>query len=174
MNKSDLQKRLVTNHTAFADYINGLTDVISRHAMPGKWTPVQQLDHIRKSVSPVRMAFTLPKFLLRILFGKANRPSRTYAEVVAKYKSKLEAGGKAPPQFIPDTSIDRSKLVDGIHKHIRVLGKNVDRFSELELDQLILPHPLLGKVTLREMLFFTIYHVEHHHRQVNPQFIPSA
>lgn len=24
------------------------------------------------------------------------------------------------------------------------------------------PHPLLGKLTLREMMFFTIYHVQHH------------
>ena len=141
--------------------------------MPGKWTPVQQLDHIRKSVAPVRLAFTLPKFFLRIIFGKANRPSRTYPELVMKYKAKLEAGGKSPAQFVPDITVDRSKLVVSLQNHILALGKNVDRFSELELDQLILPHPLLGKLTLREMLFFTIYHVEHHHRQVNPHFSPS-
>jgi hypothetical protein len=34
------------------------------------------------------------------------------------------------------------------------------------LDLLILPHPLLGKLTLREMLYFTLYHVEHHEKQV--------
>jgi hypothetical protein len=27
---------------------------------------------------------------------------------------------------------------------------------------LILPHPLLGKITIREMLYFTAYHVQHH------------
>lgn len=31
-----------------------------------------------------------------------------------------------------------------------------------ELDKYILPHPLLGKLTIREMMYFTIYHVEHH------------
>ena len=31
-----------------------------------------------------------------------------------------------------------------------------------DLDVYILPHPLLGKVTLREMLYFTIHHNEHH------------
>jgi hypothetical protein len=39
---------------------------------------------------------------------------------------------------------------------------SLDTYSEDELDQYILPHPLLGKLTLREMLFFTIYHVKHH------------
>jgi hypothetical protein len=46
-----------------------------------------------------------------------------------------------------------------------VAGKAV-KFSEKDLDTLILPHPLLGKVTLREMLYFTIYHVQHHVEQV--------
>jgi hypothetical protein len=26
----------------------------------------------------------------------------------------------------------------------------------------VLPHPLLGKLTIREMLYFTVYHGEHH------------
>jgi len=39
-------------------------------------------------------------------------------------------------------------------------------FSEEDLDKLILPHPLLGKLTLREMMYFTIYHVQHHQRIV--------
>jgi len=30
----------------------------------------------------------------------------------------------------------------------------------------LLPHPLLGKVTVREMLYFTIHHVQHHHALV--------
>ena len=40
-----------------------------------------------------------------------------------------------------------------------------DSFSEKQLDTFILPHPLLGKLTLREMLYFTIYHAEHHKKQ---------
>ena len=31
-----------------------------------------------------------------------------------------------------------------------------------DLDAVLLPHPLLGKLTVREMLFFTVYHVQHH------------
>jgi hypothetical protein len=46
------------------------------------------------------------------------------------------------------------------------LARRIDRFSETQLDQLILPHPLLGKLTLREMLYFTIYHVQHHQKQL--------
>ena len=162
------------NHAAFTDFIGKLSDVLANHSMPGKWTPVQQLSHIIKSVAPVKIAFTLPKFLLPIFFGKANRSSRSYDELVAKYKLKLEAGGKSTPRYMPDPSCDRFKSLAALEKKIKVLIKKLDRFSEKELDTYILPHPLLGKLTLREMIYFTIYHVEHHHSQINPEFRKSA
>jgi hypothetical protein len=37
--------------------------------------------------------------------------------------------------------------------------------SEEELDDIFLPHPLLGKVTLRELYLFNIYHILHHHNK---------
>ena len=37
----------------------------------------QQAEHILKSIKPVRFAFSLPKPVLRMLFGKSNRPSKT-------------------------------------------------------------------------------------------------
>lgn len=36
------------------------------------------------------------------------------------------------------------------------------RWREWQLDRLRLPHPALGNLTVREMLFFTIYHHAHH------------
>ncbi len=46
------------------------------------------------------------------------------------------------------------------------LCSKVDTCSKGQLDTFILPHPLLGKVTLREMLYSTIYHVQHHQKQI--------
>lgn len=173
MEKTEIQQRLISNHVVFTDFIKSLTDIVARHSMPGKWTPVQQLDHIVKSVAPVKIAFALPKFVL-IFLGKANRPSRSYEELVARYKAKLAAGGKSTARYLPSSRCERSDLVDTVHRHVQALCKRLDRFSENELDRFILPHPLLGKVTLREMLYFTIYHVEHHHLQVNPHYGKTA
>ncbi|QLH34686.1 MAG: DinB family protein [Cyclobacteriaceae bacterium] len=47
-------------------------------------------------------------------------------------------------------------------KEVNRLAAKLNRFSEAELDLYILPHPLLGKLTLREMIYFTCYHVQHH------------
>ncbi|WP_350287698.1 hypothetical protein [uncultured Croceitalea sp.] len=42
----------------------------------------------------------------------------------------------------------------------------IDECSEIELDTFILPHPVMGDQTLREILYFTAYHVLHHDRQI--------
>ena len=42
------------------------------------------------------------------------------------------------------------------------LLKAIDNWTEEELDTYLIPHPLIGKMTLRELLFFTVYHIGHH------------
>ena len=42
----------------------------------------------------------------------------------------------------------------------------VGRWSEDQLDRYQLPHPAMGKMTVREVLFFTVYHNAHHARRV--------
>jgi len=149
---------------AFNSYILSLTKEQFEATPHGKWSAGQNLDHLIRSIKPLQLAYGLPKFALTILFGKTNRPSRTYNEVVTKYKTKLAAGGKASKPFIPPT-INFQKKQDLIKKYaeqkLKLITK-IEKQSESALDKYILPHPLLGKVTLREMLYFTIHHNQHH------------
>jgi hypothetical protein len=46
------------------------------------------------------------------------------------------------------------------------LASSIGRWREEDLDYYRLPHPLLGKLTVREMLFFTVYHNYHHPRSL--------
>lgn len=50
---------------------------------------------------------------------------------------------------------------------MRTLSVRVDSWTEQDLDTVLLPHPLLGKLTVREMLYFTIYHAQHHQMLVD-------
>ncbi len=164
MDRQEIIQHLTTNHQSFVDYMLNLSDNEFLHHPPGKWSSGQQLDHIYRSVKPVTMAFGLPDFFLRLAFGKPNRPGRTYDELVKKYHTKLQAGGAASGRFIPKpvSVSDRLTLAKSLILNVGKLCFLVDKCKEEELDRLLLPHPLLGKLTLREMLYFTIYHVEHH------------
>jgi len=76
-------------------------------------------------------------------------------------------GGKASGRFIPlkIAPEDKQRNIEKLLKRVKQLGTNINTYSEQQLDTFILPHPLLGKVTLREMMYFTIYHAEHHLKQ---------
>jgi hypothetical protein len=168
MKKSEIQQQLLDSHAVFIRRIAAMSHHDFLQSNNGKWTAGQQLEHIVKSVRPIKLALTLPRIFLKMTFGKANRPSRTYAALVEKYQAKLAEGGVAPTRFVPKAVEldDRNRLLNKLQSLIDSLVALINKFSEEQLDLLILPHPLLGKLTLREMLCFTIYHVGHHDKQV--------
>lgn len=168
MTKSEALQHLRHSHFRFIKLIDSLSDNDFLHSTNGKWTPGQQLEHIIKSVSPVNLAFILPGFVLRIAFGKANRPSKSYEGLVEKYHAKLAAGGKSSAPFIPKRVAleHREKLVKKLQGLTNSLADRAELLSENQLDTFLLPHPLLGKLTLREMIYFTSYHAEHHEKQI--------
>ncbi len=163
-NKNEIIDALNKNVNAFNQFMLSLNKEQFENTSGGKWSAGQNLYHLILSIQPLQSAFSLPKFILSFLFGKANRQSKSYEALVEKYKSKLSAGGKASGRFVPQ--IISFKKKDFIVKKYDIqkenLIKKIKKQREEELDNYILPHPLLGKITLREMLFFTIYHNEHH------------
>ena len=89
----------------------------------------------------------------------------SFEELVKKYEDRIANGAKATGNFIPPV-IGYDKKDALIHELSLIISKinnGIEHFSEEELDQCLLPHPLLGKITFREMLYFTINHVDHHH-----------
>ena len=168
MNKESIKKELSDKHNSFIDYINSLSDNDFMYTSnSAKWSAGQQLQHIYLSVRPVNIALLIPKFILHFLFGKPHQ-NRTYDELVVAYQKSLLNGGKAGPQFIPkNVSIGKkNELIDDLNQLINSLNEKIERLSEQDLDKYMLPHPLIGKISIREMLYFTIYHVQHHHKSV--------
>lgn len=168
MTTAKIAGALSATHTEFCTYIAALTEPEFLFHKENKWSAGQQLEHIFLAVQPVRLAFSLPHWLLRLVWGKANRKSRTYDELVAKYHLKLQQGGRASGRFVPKPVmlIQREALLFKVQKEVAALVGKAGKKAESDLDAYVLPHPLLGKLTLREMLYFTNYHVQHHHNLV--------
>ena len=156
------------HHQEFTDYLAGLSEAAFTFSTDDKWTAGQQLVHILLSVKAASKGFGMPNLVLQTTFGKAKTPSRSYEELVAAYQQALQAGGKAPQTYIPDPVAfeAREKLIGKVDEALDTLHAQVEKRKESSLDQLRLPHPLIGKLSLREMLYFTIYHVQHHHKSV--------
>ena len=168
MNKQEIVQHLKVNHQNFIQLIESLSKEDFEKLVDDKWTPGQQSEHIFKSVNPVVLALKLPKFLLKLFFSTNNRKSKTYDELVSKYNQKLAIGGKATKRFIPKNIPFEHKeiLIGKIKNTVERLCTLTLKLDEKDLDIYVLPHPLLGKLTLREMLFFTIHHVTHHQQSI--------
>jgi hypothetical protein len=175
-NKTQIRDALIEKVNAFNEFISTLNKEEFEASPNGKWSAGQNLDHLIRAIKPLQLAFSLPKFILRLLFGKANRPSKTYDQLVDKYKTKLAAGGKASGPYVPGPVRFERKflLIRNYEKQKERLSGKIQKQNEADLDNYILPHPLLGKVTLREMLYFTIYHNQHHLESLKQREITTA
>jgi DinB superfamily len=131
-----------------------------------KWSVADNVKHLLISTNISALAFWLPKFLVRWIGGTPNRPSKTYDELVNKYTLKLAEGGVATGRFVPKLNKDltsKDSLLKQWNKvsthYLSSLEKNR---TEQDLDNFLIKHPLLGKITLRELCYFTIYHTQQH------------
>ncbi len=130
----------------------------------GKWTTGQQLEHLIKSVSPVILGLSGPAILLIIKFGNINREEMLYNELLELYHQKLRDGGKSTAPYIPDPVLlsAKSKVLNTFDKKRKKLLKVIGRWTEKEISTIGAKHPLLGLLSLREVLYFTEFHTLHH------------
>ncbi len=168
MTKELIIQELQENHRQFIDLLDSLNEKEFELPVNNKWTAGQQMKHIYLAVSPLSKGLLLPAFVIKMVFGRANRPSKDYEGLVKKYHDKLQAGGVASAPFIPKpvSIAERQQLKGKLLSAVKKLCRHIEGFTEEQLDACILPHPLLGKLTIREMMYFTMYHVQHHQRSI--------
>jgi uncharacterized damage-inducible protein DinB len=136
------------------------------------WSPSDNLDHLIKAVKPITKALRLPKITLQAMFGKPEKPSMTYEALCQVYRDAIASGGQASGRYLPDQQSPREKAEDQKKLLLQEWSQASDelvsvaeKWQDSELDRYQIPHPLLGKLTVREMLYFTIYHNLRHASQ---------
>jgi len=123
-------------------------------------------------VRPLAAALRLPRILLALRFGPAFGGSRSFEEIRDVYRAALAGGlqagrfGPSPGSVDPATAEHQASLLEGWRAASTALDDAATRWSDRALDRYRLPHPGLGQLTVREMLFFTLYHNAHHARRI--------
>ncbi len=168
MTKSELIQLTKDKFQNLFDFLND-HDVNKWNKGPeGKWKAGQHIMHLLQSAKPLNRALGLPMFVLWYKFGKANRGPRTYDQVIDKYQTKLQAAGEVLSPFsknMPDTPPDgKQKIIELLSKEKDILLKKINKISEKNLDKYLIPHPLMGRMLIREMIMWNAYHIEHHHK----------
>lgn len=168
--KTQLIDMLTISNQRVIDWFTAISaeDFFARYGEA--WSASDDLDHLIKSHQPLVKALKLPKFTLHAMFGKPQKPSLSYEELCKVYREEIAKGAQASGRYLPnqEDSVSETKKKELIKQFSKVSAELIsiaDTWDESDLDEYLLPHPILGKLTIREMLFFTIYHNLRHASQ---------
>lgn len=166
MNQLDITKQMEAKYGEFVHHIQQMKDEDYFFRQPNKWNAAQQLNHLVLSVQPLVYVYTLPNSVIEAKFGRVERLNKTYEELKTLYQSRLEQGGKAPEQFVPQKEVVQAKeeLIQQLIVLVDQLNEAILKLAKTDFESLQIPHPLLGLITLKEMAYNAIYHVEHHQK----------
>lgn len=169
--QEDIVERIASIQQGVSNDIVGMSDAQFNSGTTEAWSAADYLKHLLLSVKPVAKALAFPADRLQSRFGLCEQPSRTYAEVVKVYQTRLDEGVRAEDyekvvptfyRFPEGTTDERGYLIESWTETNQRLIEAAKGWNENELDTLQLPHPAIGMITLREMLFFTIFHNTRH------------
>ena len=136
-----------------------------------KWSVAENVQHLIISTNTTTLAYTLPAFIVRLVGGKSNRESKTYEALVEKYTLKLAEGGRASGRFVPkpmEIKYGKERLMQNWQQATsKFINAIKNKTTESKLDDYLVRHPLLGRITLRELCYFTIFHTNHHFTTIN-------
>lgn len=166
--KASIKQALASAFEETATTVQAMNEADFLASKAPKWSAADIFDHLIRSGKPVASGLKMPKIVFRN-FGKPNRPSRSFDELVKRYHERLAEGGQASGAYVPapGTSYDRADMLKRwVEMRDKLTTRLEKHWKDEKLDQYLAPHPLLGKLTIREVLFFTIYHTRHHLEQI--------
>ncbi|MEE9407781.1 MAG: DinB family protein [Polaribacter sp.] len=166
MTKDDITDLLEEKHNVLFKWIEKQPKEIWEKGPEGKWTTGQQIQHLVNSIQLLNNALSYPKFLLKYKFGTCNRETRNYKSVAENYQKKLIENQDRARVFNQKlkkpTLKERESLLTKLQIQSKKLQYKTKKISDKNLDSLVIPHPLMGKMTIREIIMWTGHHTEHH------------
>lgn len=165
---SDVRREILSVGEQTAAYWSSLDPATFFAPIGDAWSPAENVRHLVQSNRPVTQGLRAPKIALMLRFGLTFKGSRSFEEVVEVYRGALSDGLKASGPYLPKasdadaTEAARDELVAKNRKALDGIVAALGSWGEMSLDKVCVRHPALGKMTVREILFFTIYHNAHH------------
>ncbi|ARV13948.1 DinB family protein [Polaribacter sp. SA4-12] len=166
MKKEAIVILLEEKYQVLFDWLENQPDDNWNKSPDGKWTVGQQILHLVNSLQLLNKALSYPRFFLKYKFGLCNRELRNYKTIVEKYQQKLLENKDRTRAFNQDLKKplqkDRERLITKLQIQNKKLQYKLKKISDVNLDTLVIPHPLMGKMTIREIIMWTAHHTEHH------------
>ncbi len=133
-----------------------------------EWRGSQTLEHLVKFMETMAQGTAMPREAMRKRWGYPEKPSGSLQDIRERYVQALANGAQSPEGYYPSAQASmqvadyRRDLLARWHSANDRLVHNLESWTEAELDDYCVLHPLLGKLTVRELLFCALCHNQGH------------
>ncbi len=135
-----------------------------------QWSVAENLEHLSLSLHRSWLGLLMPRFILKWKFGKPTRASLTYEELVEVYYNKLDSGYEPDKRYEPVVKQEKDTKEKLITRFEHASKKYLDQiryyWEDETIDAYQLPHPILGMITVRELIYFNLFHNTHHYKTI--------
>lgn len=174
MTKEDIVDLLEKEHLLLFNWLDKQPEENWIKGPKGKWSTGQHVLHLVDSLKKLNKALSYPKFILKTKFGITNRELRDYKTVSKKYQEKLAVNQEKAKNYnhgmkIPNLK-EKNQLLNTLQIQNKKLQHKTNKWKDTHLDNLILPHPLMGKMPIREIIMWTAHHTAHHTKILNDKY----
>jgi hypothetical protein len=161
MTKRELCSRLESGQNDIITFLGSLSDEVFFAGSDERWGPAHHLGHLTLTYRRLATGFRAKERL-----ADYTQTPKSYEEIKDTYLTKLQT---TPPLVLANNPF--AVKLDGSSKDAMIaafsgggqeLHEATTSWSETELDTKGMKHPLLGLMSAREILFFTLYHDQHH------------
>ena len=162
VSKLEILAALESNARSIVEFFSSLPDRVALEGDADHWSPAHHLVHLTKASVSVERALgsgALPRHPTARSRAYAEVRDAAAAAVAGTAKEKLLEMGRtvavAPGVEVADITRAFARASAG-------LRTAASSWTEEALDRHAIPHPLMGELTVREMLLFFVLHERHH------------
>ena len=163
----ELQNNLLNAQNSIGYFFKSIPEETFFSKPDGGWSPAENVRHLTTATFTTGLFIKKELHFLLNLFGKGNSLKNLH-QVRDEYLEKLSSGKKASGIFTPislsffRTKEWQQKECEALEFSIQQIVGVLDHWTEEELDTTNIIHPILGIITVREILYFSLYHLYHH------------
>jgi uncharacterized damage-inducible protein DinB len=171
-NKSEIISALETQNLEFQTLLSSISPEQFFDDSSESWSVGQHVQHITSAVNRVAQGLANPGLLPK---REPTTASRDFATLKQTYLDTLkntpvetlrQFGSRVTLEERQDLEAYKTQMISSFANAITNFNTALEGFDEENLETLGMPHPLLGIISSREMVFFIVYHNTHHHNGV--------
>jgi len=167
LSTKEINKKLDNAFDEVIDWVNTRSeDQLNEIMHKEKWTAAGHVFHLVKTTKAISNGMNVPKLALRLKFGINKRKERSYDELVNEFDDLVAKNGKfvAKDELSPaeGRKFKKEEIIKRFRDEQRDFKAALLKWDEKKLSKYLLPHPVVGKLTLREFAYFNVMHTLHH------------